>query len=226
VRLVSSLMAERLTKAVVADQFVPIIENGTFDDYTGINNGDNIDMWDMTPNATISNLDGGPDIASPFIELWNNTALDQFLETKFANCTNEQAANTSNGAFKTRGAKFDAPCRRLYQVVEVLADEEYTVTLETRSEFEGITTEVFILNTEITTEDDIDADRSTDNPLIDGYLLITNDFNSSSGNSENNTLTRNILRFTASTDQIVIYIRSLDAVDGTKEVFIDNITIN
>ena len=213
-----------LTKAVVADRFVPIIANGTFDDYTGINNGDNIDMWDMTPNATISDLNGGPDIPSPFRERWNNTALNDFIDAKY--CTSEQAANTSNGAFKTRGAKFDAQCRRLYQVVEVLADEDYTLTLETRSEVEGISTEVFILNTEIATEDDIDANPSTDNPLIDGYLLITNDFNSSSGSSENNTLTRNLLSFTASTDQIVIYIRSLDAKSTMEEVFIDNITIN
>ena len=213
-----------LTKAVVADQFVPIIANGTFDDYTGINNGDNIDMWDMTPNSTIASLDGGPDIPSPFIEQWNNTALNAFIDAKY--CTNEQAANTSNGAFKTRGAKFDAPCRRLYQVVEVLADEEYSITLQTRSEAEGISTEVFILNTEITTEDEIDADPSTDNPLVDGYLLITNDFNSSSGSSENNTLTGSFLTFTASTDKIVIYIRSLDAENTMTEVFVDNITIN
>ncbi|MEL7003118.1 MAG: PKD domain-containing protein [Bacteroidota bacterium] len=217
-----------LTKAVIADRFVPIIANGTFDDYTGINNGDNIDPWDMTPNSTISDLNGGPDIPSPFQALWNNTALNDYIDVTY--CTDEQPANTSNGVYdgdvRTRAAKLEDPCRRLYQVVEVIAGDEYTLSLQSRSEVEGIETEVFILNSEITTEVDIDADLSTSNPLIDGYLVITNDFNSSSGSPDNNTFTRNLLTFTASSDQIVIYIRALGAIDSMNEVFIDNITIN
>ena len=218
----------RLTKAVIADRFVPIIANGSFDDYTGINNGDNIDMWDMTPNSTISDLDGGPDVESEFFMKWNNTALNDYIDATY--CTDEQPANTSNGAYegdvRTRGAKLEDPCRRLYQLVDVLAGDEYTLSLESRSEVEGINTEVFILNTEISTEVDIDSDLSANNPLIDGYWVITNDFNSSSGSPENNTFTRNLYTFTATTDQIVIYIRALGAIDAMNEVFIDNITIN
>lgn len=219
----------RLTKAVIADRFVPIIANGTFDDYTSINTGDNIDMWDMTPNSTISDLNGGSDpVPSPFFERWNNTALNDYIDATY--CTDEQPANTSNGAYdgdvKTRGAKLEDPCRRLYQLVDVLAGEEYTISMETRSEVEGIFTEVFILNTEITTEVEIDADLSDSNPLIDGYWVIENDFNSSSGSADNNTFTRNLFTFTATTDQIVIYVRALGAIDSMNEVFIDNVTIN
>ena len=223
-----------LTQAVIADRFVPIISNGSFDDYTGINNGDNLDPWDMTPNSTISDLNGGGTIDSPFRDRWNNTALNDYIEATYP-CTNEQAANTSNGApnddltVKTRGAKFDSQCRRLYQVVEVIAGEEYTISLQTRAEVEGVEAEVFILNEEITTEVGIDADRTTDNPVIDGYLLIDNHFNSSSGGSDapfSNTFTTSLLTFTATNDIIVIYVRALEAVDTSNEVFVDNIAIN
>ena len=44
-------------------------------------------------------------------------------------------------------------CRRLYQVIAVTSGTEYTFTLDSRSEAENVPTEVFILNTEITSED-------------------------------------------------------------------------
>ena len=76
--------------------------------------------------------------------------------------TNEQPGSSSDGSYvngeKTRAVKLSNNCRRLYQVVAVEAGVEYSFTIDTRSEAEGINTEVFILNNEITTEEDINTD--------------------------------------------------------------------
>lgn len=82
----------------------------------------------------------------------------------------------------------------------------------------GVNTEVFILNTEITTETGIDASAS--DPAIDAYFEITNDFN-----TDKTIFTTSTFSFTPSTNQVVIYVRALDAVDGSNEVFLDNVTI-
>ena len=94
----------------------------------------------------------------------------------------------------------------------------YTFSIDTRSEAEGINTEVFILNTEITTEAGIDASKS--DPAIDAYYDITNDFN-----TDKSMFTTSTFTFTPSTNQIVIYVRALNAVDSSNEVFLDNVEI-
>ncbi|GAL62919.1 hypothetical protein [Algibacter lectus] len=105
----------------------------------------------------------------------------------------------------------------MYQQVAVEPGVEYTFTIDTRAEVEGLVTEVFILNTEITTEVGIEDNA-------DAYLEITNDFNSSKATS-GSTFTTNTLTFEASSDKVIIYVRSLTAVDGNSEVFIDNVDI-
>jgi hypothetical protein len=146
--------------------------------------------------------------------------LNNYIDATY--CTNEQPNSTSDGAFengsKTRGAKFSASCRRLYQVVQVEPGKEYTFSIDTRSEAEGINTEVFILNTEITTEAGIDASKS--DPAIDAYLDITNDFN-----TDKSMFTTSTFTFTPSSNQVVIYVRALNAVDSSNEVFLDNVKI-
>tara|TARA_R110002049_G_scaffold1537_3_gene11847 strand:- start:2351 stop:3823 length:1473 start_codon:yes stop_codon:yes gene_type:complete len=198
--------------------FKAIVLNGTFDEFTS-NTGDNADGWDMTPNSTVVDNTGAT-VDSPYRPLWRNTDLNSYIDATY--CTNEQPSSTSDGTYqdgsKTRGLKLNEPCRRLYQVVAVEPGVEYTFTIDSRSEAAGINTEVFILNTEITTEVGI-------NDFADAFFEITNDFNSSSGSSSNNTFTTNTFTFEPSTDKVVIYVRSLSAVDGTTEVFIDNIDI-
>lgn len=211
-------------KLTVADGFVVQILNGSFDEFTA-NTGDNADAWDMTPNSTVVD-NGGNTIDSPYKPLWNNTELNAYIDATY--CTNEQPSTTSDGTFneagvKTRGAKFSSNCRRLYQVVQVQQGSEYTFSIDTRSEAEGVNTEVFILNTEIATEAGIDA--STSDAAVDAYYNITNDFNSSKGDATTNTFTRSTFTFTPSTSSIVIYVRSLKAVDSKTEVFLDNVSI-
>lgn len=205
-------------KLIVSQGFVVQVLNGTFQEFTE-NTSDNADAWDMTPNSTVVDNSGNT-VPSPFRELWYNTELNNYIDATY--CTNEQPNSTSDGAFengsKTRGAKFSANCRRLYQVVQVEQGVEYTFSIDTRSEAEGINTEVFILNTEITTEAGIDA--STSDPAIDAYFNITNDFNTDKSMFTNSTFT-----FTASTNKIVIYVRALNAIDSSNEVFLDNVVI-
>lgn len=205
-------------KLLIAQGFVVQVLNGTFQEFTE-NTGDNADAWDMTPNSTVVD-NGGNTIPSPFKALWNNTDLNNYIDATY--CSNEQPNSTSDGAFengsKTRGGKFSANCRRLYQVVQVEQGAEYTFSIDTRSEAEGINTEVFLLNTEITTETGIDA--STSDPAIDAYFDITNDFN-----TDKSMFTTSTFTFTASSNKIVIYVRALGAVDSSNEVFLDNVKI-
>lgn len=206
------------TKLVVSQGFIVQVLNGTFDELTA-KTDDNADAWDMTPNSTIVD-NNGDEIPSPYKALWNNTELNTYIDGAY--CTSEQPNSTSDGAFengsKTRGGKFSASCRRLYQLVQVQQGKEYTFSIDTRSEVEGINTEVFILNTEITTEVGIDASKS--DPAIDAYYDITNDFN-----SDKSMFTTSSFTFTASTNQVVIYVRALNAVDSSNEVFLDNVKV-
>lgn len=205
-------------KLLIAQGFVVQVLNGTFQEFTE-NTSDNADAWDMTPNSTVVDNSGNT-IPSPYRELWNNTELNSYIDATY--CTNEQPNSTSDGAFengsKTRGGKFSASCRRLYQVVQVEQGAEYTFSIDTRSEAEGINTEVFLLNTEITTEDGINA--STSDPAIDAFFDITNDFN-----TDKSMFTTSTFTFTATSNKIVIYVRALGAVDSSNEVFLDNVKI-
>jgi len=202
----------------VAEGFIVKVLNGTFDEFVE-KTSDNADAWDMTPNSTVVDNDGN-EVPSPYRELWNNTELNNYIDGAY--CDSEQPNSTSDGAFadgsKTRGGKFSASCRRLYQLVQVQQGEDYIFSIDTRSEVEGINTEVFILNTEITTEVGIDADKN--DAAIDAYVDITNDFN-----SDKSMFTKTTLPFTASSNQIVIYVRALGAVDSDNEVFLDNVEV-
>ena len=199
---------------VVSQGFVVQVLNGTFDEFT-FNTGDNADAWDMTPNSTVVDNDGNT-IPSPYDPLWDNGALDSWLND-FFNDSSEQPASTSDGN-NGRGAKLNEASRRLYQVVQVQQGSTYTFSIDTRSEAAGVNTEVFILNTEIA--DELGINASTSDPAIDAYFNITNDFN-----TDKTMFTTSTFSFTASTGQVVIYVRALNAVDSSNEVFIDNIEI-
>ncbi|MBU2997293.1 PKD domain-containing protein [Cellulophaga baltica] len=215
-------VSKSVTKAVpvggVEATFAAVVLNGTGDEYT-TETGDNADAWDMTPNSTVVD-NSGATIDSPYRAIWRNTDLNDYIDATY--CTDEQPGSTSDGNFvdgvKTRGLKFDDPCRRLYQVVAVEPGVEYTFTIQTRSEAEGINTEVWILNTEITTEVGIDD-------FADAYVNITNDFNPDKSSSSVDNFTTTTFQFTASSDIAVIYVRALGAVDSSTDVFIDNIDI-
>ncbi len=197
---------------VVAEGFIVQVLNGTFDQFgttegcDGESTGDNADAWDMTPNSMIKDCDGN-DIPSPFAGLWSNGDLDSWL-AGFYGDDSEQAGSTSEGNNGTRGAKLDEPGRRLYQVVPVQQGETYTFSIDVKGDSEGLTPEVFILNTEIVDETGINA--STSDPAIDAYLEIaaTTSYDTYS------------FDFTASGAAIVIYVRN---VDGS--VRIDNVTV-
>jgi len=220
-----------ITKAVpiggVKPTFKAIVLNGTGDDWTNTT-GDNADAWDMTPNSTIKD-NSGTEIDSPYRALWSNSDLDDWLA---ANCvdTDEQPGSTSDGnkfaGLGDRGLKINEPCRRLYQVVTVEAGVEYSFTIQSRSESDDTQTEVFILNNEITSEDAINTVSERD-ANTDAYFLIDNDFNSSKASSSNDTFTTTTFGFKASTNKVVIYVRAISAntIDGSREVFYDNIDI-
>lgn len=199
----------------VALGFVVQVLNGTFDEYTN-NTGDNADAWDMTPNSTVVDNDGNT-IPSPYDPLWDNGDLDSWLDTFYGD-NSEQAGSSSDGNNGTRGAKLDEKGRRLYQVVEVQVGETYTFSIDAMTTAAGITSEVFILNTEIADETGINA--STSDAAIDHYFAIPNIFA-----TDGNAYATSTFDFTASTNEIVIYVRNVDVVDGSAEAFFDNITI-
>ncbi len=200
---------------VVSEGFVVQVLNGTFDEFT-VNTGDNADAWDMTPNSTVVNNDGET-IPSPYDPLWDNGALDSWLNDFFGD-SSEQAGSTSDGNNGTRGAKLDEKGRRLYQVVTVQAGETYTFSIDARTTAGGITSEVFILNTQI--EDEIAINASKTDPVIDAYYAIPNIFD-----TDGDAYATHTFEFTASTGEIVIYVRNVDVVDNVAEAFFDNVII-
>ncbi|APZ46130.1 hypothetical protein BW723_07380 [Polaribacter reichenbachii] len=225
----SANVPRSITKAVpvggVEPTFKAIVLNGTADVHTS-DTGDNADAWDMTPNSTVKDDVLGT-IDSPYRALWYNSDLDSWLESAFGD-NSEQPGSSSDGnkfaGLGDRGVKLNEASRRLYQVVEVEVGVEYTFTIDSRSEAEGVNTEVFILNNEITSEDAINTEDER-NKNADAYFLIDNDFNSSKASSSNDTFTTNTFTFKPSTTKVVIYVRALNAVDSSNEVFYDNIDI-
>jgi len=200
---------------VVSQGFVVQVLNGTFDEYT-VNTGDNADAWDMTPNSTVVDNSGNT-IPSPYDPLWDNGALDSWLEGFYGD-NSEQAGSTSDGNNGTRGAKLDETGRRLYQVVQVQQGSTYTFSIDARTTAAGITSEVFILNTEIPDETGINA--STSDPAIDAYFAIPNIFA-----TDGDAYATSTFQFTASTNSIVIYVRNVDVIDNVAEAFFDNVEI-
>tara|TARA_R110002051_G_scaffold325766_1_gene430986 strand:+ start:24652 stop:26610 length:1959 start_codon:yes stop_codon:yes gene_type:complete len=200
---------------VVSEGFVVQVLNGTFDEYT-VNTGDNADAWDMTPNSTVVDNDGNT-VDSPYDPLWDNGALDSWLEGFYGD-NSEQAGSTSDGNNGTRGAKLDETGRRLYQVVTVQQGSTYTFSIDARTTAGGIMSEVFILNTQI--EDETGINSSTSDPAIDAYYAIPNIFD-----TDGDAYATHTFQFTASTNQIVIYVRNVEVIDNTAEAFFDNIVI-
>lgn len=223
-------VSRSITKAVpvggVEPTFKAIVLNGTADDHLIGSTSDNADSWDMTPNSTVKD-DVLGEIDSPYRAIWYNKDLNDYIDATY--CSDEQPGSSSDGNYdyvndkKSRGVKLYSVCRRLYQVVAVEPGVEYTFTIDSRSEAAGVTSDVFILNTEITTEADIDAD--VNHASVDKYFEITNDFNASKPSSSTKTFTTNTFTFKASSNKVVIYVRALNAVDKSNEVFFDNIDI-
>ena len=219
---VTDAISVATAEIVVSQGFVVQVLNGTFDLYgttagcTGESTGDNADPWDMTTNSTIKDCDGN-NIPSPYADLWDNPALDSWLEGFYGD-NSEQAGSTSDGNNGTRGAKLDEKGRRLYQVVTVQQGETYTFSIDARTTAAGITSEVFILNTEIADETGINA--STSDVAIDEYFAIPNIFD-----TDGDAYATYTFDFTATTGEIVIYVRNVDVIDGSAEAFFDNIEI-
>lgn len=209
---VTGSMSVASAELVVSQGFVVQVLNGTFDLYgttvgcDGESTGDNADAWDMTPNSTIKDCDGN-NIPSPYDPLWDNGALDSWLDSLYGD-DSEQAGSTSEGNNGTRGAKLDEAGRRLYQVVTVQQGESYTFSIDVKGDSDGLTPEVFLLNTEI--QDEIGINASTSDAAVDAYSQIaaTTSYETYS------------FDFTASSGQIVIYVRNV-----VGSVRIDNITI-
>jgi PKD repeat protein len=211
-----------VTSTGVEATFEAIVLNGTGDELT-LKESDNADAFDMTPPSTI--YDDPDTEPSPYA--WENSALDDWLAT---NCgdDSEQPGSTSDGnkfaQLGDRGYKINEACRRLYQPVAVEVGVEYTFTIDSRSEASGVPSEVFILNTAVANEADLDANGEND-ASVDAYFLIDNDFNSSKSSESEDTFTTNTFKFVPTTEEIIIYVRAQGAVDSDNEVFYDNIDI-
>lgn len=203
-----------------------LVLNGTADEHgTGAdtsNTSDNADAWDMTPNSTLNG-----DITSPYAAIWKNNDLEDALEIKYlgaAGSLDEQPGSTSSGNNGTRGLKLyddgnpsiTGSSRRLYQLVQGLTvGSMYNFSMDSKSEAANTPSEVYILNTEITDEVGIDANGYSDSSVVTG-MSITNDEGS---------WTTTTFSFTATTTEVVIYVRSLSSVDQDTEVFYDNISL-
>ncbi len=192
---------------------------------------DNADAYDLTPNNNIKDEVTGIDVPSPYQAIWDNDALGGWLEDFYngGSGVDEQPGSTSSGAGGTRGVKLymdtspnlPGVCtRRIYQKVEGLTiGLDYTFAVDSRSEAMGTPSEVYLLNTEIADEVGINANGGADSS-VDGFMTISDDFNSDSSVFTNNSVT-----FTASNTFVVVYIRSLNSVDGDTEVFYDNFSL-
>lgn len=201
--------------------------NGSCDDHNATSTSDNADAYDMTPNNTID----PSDTTSPYQVIWDNDPLQDYIEGLYngGNNLDEQPGSTSNGAGGTRGIKLYndgdpvglgvACSRRIYQKVEGLTiGNDYTFSVDSRSEAMGVPSEVFILNEEISTE--VGLENGAADSRVDAFLNITNDFNLDSSIFTNNTL-----GFTATTTSVVVYIRALGATTEDNEVFYDNFSL-
>ncbi|WP_343796057.1 T9SS type A sorting domain-containing protein [Gaetbulibacter jejuensis] len=187
---------------------------------------DNADAYDMTPNNEILD-EAGNAIPSPYQAVWDNDALEDWLEIFYLGSPgslDEQPGSTSDGNNGTRGVKLyddGSPAitgcsRRLYQKVEGLTiGNEYTFSVESRSEATGTPSEVYLLNTEIAEETGIN-DNGENDISVDGYMEIVNDFD---------VFTTNSVTFTATNTFVVVYVRSLNSVDSSTEVFYDNFSL-
>ena len=210
-----------------------LVKNSTCDEHgTGAdtsNTSDNADAWDMTPNSTLNG-----DITSPYRydattnpDGWLNNDLEDALEIKYlgmAGSLDEQPGSTSSGNNSTRGVKLyddgnpaiTGSSRRLYQrVVGLTIGIDYNFSIDSRSEAAGTPSEVYILNTQIADETGIDANGYTDTSVVTG-MDITND---------EGAWVTNTFSFTATTTEVVIYVRSNGSVDDMTEVFYDNISL-
>jgi hypothetical protein len=203
--------------------------NGDCDTH-GTNMGsttDNADSYDMTPNNTILDETTGAEVSSPYQAIWDNDPLEDWLEVFYlgmAGSLDEQPGSTSGGNNGTRGVKLyddgnpviTGCSRRIYQKVEGLSiGTEYTFSVDIRAEATGTPSEIYILNTEIADEVGINANGATDTS-VDGFLNVLDD----SGSFNNHSFD-----FTASNTFAVVYIRSLNSVDGATEVFYDNFSL-
>jgi len=196
------------------------------------NDTDNADAFDMTPSNTVifdaEAMSTGATSPSPFQAVWDNDALEDWLELFYLGAPgslDEQPGSTSSGNGGTRGVKLymdtspslpGESSRRLYQKVEGLTiGVDYVFSVESRDEAAGTPSEIYLLNTEIVDEVGINANGGTDAD-VDGFLLTANPVG---------TWVTNTITFTATNTFAVVYIRSLNSVDGATEVFYDNFSL-
>ncbi|MGJ8683006.1 MAG: T9SS type A sorting domain-containing protein [Nonlabens sp.] len=195
---------------------------------------DNADSYDMTPNNTIKD-ETGADIPSPYQAVWDNDALEDWLELQYVGAPgslDEQPGSTSSGNM-SRGVKLyddgnpdlntannttgNLCSRRIYQRVNGLTvGTQYTFSVEMRSEAAGTPVEMYILNTEIADEVGINTNGGSD-AVVDGFLNYTN--------TALDTWETATFSFTASDTFAVVYLRSLNTTGGADEVFFDNFSL-
>ena len=209
-----------------------LLLDGTADEWT-YDTGENADAFDMTPNSTIKN-NSGVEIDSPYRyeettnpNGWYNSALDSWINENYG--SNEQPGSSSDGNYdyvndtKTRGLKISNTSRRLYQLVHVTAGVQYTFSIDTRAEVENVHSEVFMLNTQIENEDGLDEGIANEN--VDAYVKILDDYNPNKPSEEEKTFTTTTSTFTASSDIVVFYVRSLQSISSDYDVFYDNMML-
>ena len=172
------------------------------------NDQDNADAFDMTPASTII-LNSGEVVVSPFRALWDNSELNNFIET--ISFSNEGPSLTTNSNTGARAYTLNDIQRRLYQRVEVEVGVEYTLTF-----FANIATGgelVFrVLDTEITEESDATFAATT----ISEALTVTGAENG--GSYQEYSIT-----FVATTTSAVIY--GMPSASSAGNVMIDDIEI-
>lgn len=208
-----------------------LMQNGTCDDWTNTTS-DNADAYDMTPNNTIVD-NSGATVTSPYQVVWDNDALEDWLEVFYlgsAGSLDEQPGSTASGAGGTRGVKLyddgdpviTGSSRRLYQkVIGLTIGNNYTFSVDSRSEAMGTPSEVYMLNTEISGEAGLNANGGSDTS-VDGFTTITTDYD---GSIEANVFITTSFTFTATNTFVVVYVRSLNSVDDATEVFYDNFSL-
>ncbi len=196
--------------------FTPMILNGSMNELTPINTGDNTDAWSCNPPSTL-----GDGSASPY-DFWSNSALDSWLASATGD-SNHQPGSSSTSYNTDRSIKFESLGRRAYQPITVEAGTTYAIDAGVRVNSTTLSGSVlagtfYILDKAITDEETGMSATSTS--------LENSDIASLAVNATIGSWTDVTINFTTTTEtEVILYFVPDGANTATKEIFLDDISI-
>lgn len=193
-------VSKSITKGVpiggIDATFGAVILNGTIDDYNAVDNNKDDNNDAWEPVPPSTLKDGTP---TPYP--WKNSALKSNASVKAAGITTSENSGTY-------ALKFSGPERRAYQPFAVEVGVEYTISMFVKAETTDDFT-IYMLNNEVADESDLTGNS-------DEVFVV-------SGND--NSYQEYTFKFTATTSTAVFYAVPFSGINGTSEVYLDDISI-